>query len=272
MKIYSISVVKNEQDVIELSLVKALEWSDKIFVLDNGSADNTWDIIKNLSKKDSRIIAWKQLNIPFYEGLRSEVFNEFKSVAEEGDWWCFRLDADEFYIDNPRYFLNKISTRHHYICKDSIEYYLTFHDLEDLNFEENFSNLIDKIRFHDKLTYREARFFRHRKKMTWNPKDSFPKHMGIVSPKLIRAKHYQYRSPKQIQKRLDVRNEARKNGFIGWDHASQKAYEEKLRSQSELVYDHQDGNFHTEGSLNNYKHTLPKLIIKHILHGLKILP
>jgi len=272
MNIYSISVVKNEGDVIELSLKEALKWSTKIFVLDNGSDDNTWEIVQKLSQQEPRIIAWKQWAVPFYEGLRAEVFNEFKSIAKEGDWWCFRLDADEFYVDDPRDFLKTISNKHHYVCKDSIEYYLTPEDIEEIDFEEDFSMRIKHIRYYDKKTYREARFFKHRKRLTWNPQDPFPKHMGIVSDKLILSQHFQYRSPAQIQKRLDVRNEARKNGFEGWDHASQKHYTEKLRKRSELVYDTQDGHFKTTGYMNEIKHTFPKLIIKHLLHGLKILP
>jgi glycosyltransferase involved in cell wall biosynthesis len=272
MKIYSISVVKNEEDVISLSLIKAMEWSDKIFVLDNGSTDETWSIVKSLSEKYPKIIAWKQLNVPFYEGLRGEVFNEFKSIAEDGDWWCFRLDADEFYVDSPKEILQKVSNKHHYICKDSIEYHLTFNDLETLDFTLMFENLVDKIRYYQKLTYREARFFRHRKNLKWDTKDPFPKHMGIVSPLLIRAKHYQYRSPSQIQQRLNVRNEARINGFDGWDHASQMDYIEKIKNSEDLLYDNQDGIFQTTGSANNHKHSIIKLIIKHVLHGLKILP
>lgn len=272
MKILSISVIKDEADIIALSLSKALEWSDKIFVLDNGSTDNTWEIVKDLSEQDPRIVPWKKFDVPFYEGLRAEVFNEFRTIAEEGDWWCFRLDADEFYIDNPKHFLQNISKRHHYVCKDSIEYYLTFKDLEELNFKENFSSLINKIKYYDKFTYREARFFRHRNRLDWNPKDPFPKHMGIVSNKLIRAKHYQYRSIDQIQRRLEVRREAIKNGFPGWEHASQEDYNKKLRFRSELIYDKQDGTFHTEGFNNDINHSFPKLVAKHILHGLGILP
>ena len=48
MKIFAISIVKNEADVIEQNLKEAELWADKIFILDNGSTDGTWEIIQSL--------------------------------------------------------------------------------------------------------------------------------------------------------------------------------------------------------------------------------
>lgn len=272
MKIYSISVIKNEEDVIAYSLEQASKWSDKIFVLDNGSSDRTWEIVQQLAKTNDKIIPWKQLSVPFYEGLRGEVYNEFKHLSEEGDWWCFRLDADEFYVDNPVDFLKNIPEGYHYVCKDSIEYYLTHDDLANIDFSKDFRHRIDDIRYYHPQSYREARFFRFRRRLEWDTQLPFPKHMGIVYPKLIRCKHYQYRSPEQIQNRLDIRQMAIKSGFQGWNHASQKSYLDKVMLADELIYDDFSGKYYNTESVNEYLHSPLRLLIKRILHGLKILP
>ena len=40
-KIYSLLLVKNEADIIRSSLMSAVQWSDKVIVMDNGSTDGT---------------------------------------------------------------------------------------------------------------------------------------------------------------------------------------------------------------------------------------
>ena len=102
MKIYSLLVVKNEADIIAHTLTDAARWSDKIIILDNGSTDGTWDIIKELSKKYQNIIPFAQDFGPFHIGLRARMFNAFKEEMTENDGWCYSFDADEFFIENLR--------------------------------------------------------------------------------------------------------------------------------------------------------------------------
>src|SRR5687768_11826297 len=108
MRIFGICLVKNEADIIAFSLQKASEWAHKIFVYDNGSTDGTWEAVQELAKTNDKIIPWKSEAKPFRDGLRGEVFNEFRHLAQKGDWWCCRLDSDEFYLDDPREVLSKV--------------------------------------------------------------------------------------------------------------------------------------------------------------------
>ena len=48
MKIFAIMLVKNEADIVGSVLKDAQKWADKIFILDNGSTDGTWEIIQSL--------------------------------------------------------------------------------------------------------------------------------------------------------------------------------------------------------------------------------
>ena len=56
MKIFGLVVVKNEADIIYHTLKAASAWCDEIYVLDNGSADGTWQLIKQMAQENSLIV------------------------------------------------------------------------------------------------------------------------------------------------------------------------------------------------------------------------
>ena len=112
MKIYAICLVKNEEDIIEYCLRAASKWADKIIVYDNGSTDNTWMKVQEAAKVESKIVAWKSEDKAFHDGLRAEVYNAFKHNLAKGDWWA-KLDADEFFMSDPRNFLNSVPKKYH---------------------------------------------------------------------------------------------------------------------------------------------------------------
>ena len=65
MKIFAIMLVKNEADIVASVLKDAEKWADKIFILDNGSTDGTWEIIQslknNLEENNKLISSLEQL-------------------------------------------------------------------------------------------------------------------------------------------------------------------------------------------------------------------
>ena len=123
-------LVKNEVDIVGHTLKEAQKWCDKIFILDNGSTDGTWELVNSM--KNDVVIPWKQYFGDYHNGLRADVFNEFKHLSEPGDWWCYKLDADEFYIDNPRDFLSKIPKKYHWVGKKSLDYFVMKEDIEEI--------------------------------------------------------------------------------------------------------------------------------------------
>lgn len=217
MKIHAICIAKNEADIISECLRAAREWADYIYVLDNGSDDGTWKIVCELSKEFNQIIPYQKKSCPFYNALRGETFNAFRSRSSIGDWWC-RLDADEFYIDDPRVFLAKIPSKYTAVASASFQYYFTDKDLAI--YKKDPGVYRDNVSVHTKCRYYlnnhgELRFVRHTKKFVWKPTEAWPDYVGRFYPVRIWLKHFQYRSPQQIQKRLDVRREPsiRKAGF-----------------------------------------------------------
>ena len=118
MKIFAIMLVKDEADIVKSVILSAKKWADRIFIMDNGSTDGTWEICKSLA--DEIVVPLKQDFRPYSNGLRADVFNEFKHESEDGDWWCFKLDADELYLDDPKEFLKNVPSKYHLVAKKSI--------------------------------------------------------------------------------------------------------------------------------------------------------
>lgn len=264
MKIYSLMLVKNEDDIIESTLRAAAQWSDKVIVLDNGSTDKTWEITKSIAEELPQVIAFEQDPQTFKIGLRSILFDHYKSEMSEDDWWCIRLDADEFFMDNPRDFLKDIPIKYKQVYKASYDYCLTTEDLIEHEFVGDFLYDRTKIRYYQPKTWSEVRFVRHSKKLTWNIDSYKPQPCGLTYPQQIRVQHYQFRSPQQMQKRFVIRHQARKEGCDTFKHEKGKNWEDYLKMRKELFYDNNKTELKSLGNRNkfNKKH---KYIYKSIL-------
>lgn len=268
MKIFAISLVKNEADIIAYNLNQASKWADKIFVLDNGSTDGTWEIVQSL--QNDTIIAWKQVFEVYDESMRALVFNHFRHLSQNGDWWCIKLDADEFYFDDPKIFLHKVPPKYHVVFHDSIEFQLTYEDLKEYTFGDFFELDVDKLQYYLPETWSEIAFFRFRERLDWPKNKPCPRHIGLFYPKKVRLKHYQYRSPEQIQKRIESRKSAMEAGY--WVHLPKEDWHEVLKNRKDLLKLEDDVNITTHGCRNSHRHRFPALIIKTILHGTGIWP
>lgn len=273
MKIFGILIIKNEVDIVEMIITKSLVWCDKIFILDNGSTDGTWEILKSM--ENDRIVVWKQYFGEYSEGLRADVYNNFKYESKNGDWWCFKLDSDEFYVQNPREFLTKIPYKYQLVAKKSLDYMITEEDVTEYNFTGNFEIDINYIRYINPICWSEPRFFRYRDGLKWIHSDNahWPQHAGVLYDKeFILVKHYQFRSPQQMQKRLDVRNslKAKQQGKT-FKHIKEREWQELLKKRENLVYDDEKIDTYTQLRIKNlYKQNTIKKIIKWILIFLKI--
>ncbi|WP_083325925.1 glycosyltransferase family 2 protein [Hymenobacter coccineus] len=263
MKIFAISIVKNEADIIEQNLKDAERWADKIFVLDNGSTDGTWEIVQSLASE--KIVPWKQDNTAFHFGIRSQIYHNFKHLAAKGDWWCFRLDADEFYADDPREFLSKVSRFHHFVVSDTIHFRLTHEDLELCNQRKG----IEGIRYYEKHTWSEARFFRHRDNLIWSNSEGTPKHMGVLHSKRIKIKHYQERSLDQLKNRIAVRIDARDNGHTGFKYATNQDLMSYIKDRNDLVYYSGNEDWKITGPLIPLYQRWYNRLIKTFLHAIR---
>lgn len=205
MQIFSICCVRDEVDVIAETLGAASEWSDQIFVLDNGSVDGTWELLKQLEGGNSKLVLLGQELEPFSEELRGTVFEARRQIANPGDWWC-RLDADEIYIDDPRDFLDRTPSLVGFVWSATFNFYLTEIDVEAYEADPYgwLERPVQERLHHYQNNWSEGRFVRHRSDLRWKGL-IWPENRGITDRRRIRLKHYQYRSPNQIQRRLEIR-------------------------------------------------------------------
>jgi hypothetical protein len=264
--IHGLSLVKNEIDVIAQSLSAAAVWCDAIYVWDNGSTDGTWEKVLELARDHPQILPDRQDAQPYRKTLRRELFEAHRDKASEGDWWCF-LDADEFYIDDPRTFLAGVEPEYDEVWAASFEYYFT--DWDAARYSADPTLYADDVPVETKLRFyvnnwSEPRFFRFRTGLPWRT-GAWPEDLGPASPRRIRLKHFQYRSPRQIETRLATRREAITHGHFaheglpGWkavvarvghadfsvsspDNAG-RSWEERVVDSSLLIEDTGDGEY-----------------------------
>jgi glycosyltransferase involved in cell wall biosynthesis len=239
MKILAILLVKNEVDIVGAALKDAVNWARRIFVIDNGSTDGTWELIQALAGEV--VVPWRRELGPYRRALRAEAFNAFHGEASAGDWWC-RMDADEFYAEDPRAFLAAVPRRYHVVLKKSLDYRITREDLAEHEFTGRFDEDRPYIRYIKPACQAEFRFFRHSDRVRWdatgNDATDGLRFRGVHYPRPIPVRHYPYRSPKQMQERLDIRNAIPRDvSGRPFRHITETRWEELLGSRDEFVLD-----------------------------------
>lgn len=233
-KIYSLLLVKNEADIIRASLLAAIQWSDKVIVIDNGSTDGTWEIVQELATEHTGIVAFMQYTGGFHIGLRAKAFHAFKHELTCHDWWCVRLDADEFFSEDPRAFLANIPNKYTAVKKLSTDYILTKEDIETHTFTGDFAIDRQYITHYLPKKRKERRFIRHSPWLIWSEKWRYPHPIGSTAKECIAVDHYQYRSPKQMEKRFQTRQQAKKDGCGSFLHENGTDWRDYLWSNQQL--------------------------------------
>lgn len=206
MRIFCLCVVKNEGDVLEESIGAAAKWADGIFIADNGSDDDTPAIIERLVSRHPNVFDAGSISEPFTDNMRGKIFRRVSGVSRRGDWWC-KLDADEFFIDDPKEFLARLPRETDTVWGSFFTFYFTDEDLR--RYESDPARFLATPTTERLGYYRnnesEIRLVKHTFPLIWY--NEWPRFRCAASPQRIRVAHYRYRSPEQIVRRLGVRRQ-----------------------------------------------------------------
>jgi glycosyltransferase involved in cell wall biosynthesis len=207
-KLYGICLVKNEDDIITQTLTYALRHCTKIFVIDNGSTDETWDIVQSLSEQYPQIVPLLQTHQQFANGLRALAYNEYHSQLSDRDWWLI-LDSDEFLAEDPRPLIDRAMHENaDMIWSWQIQFYYTEVDYQaHLQGRDSRGLPIFERRRYYLINWQESRLFRNQTDKYWDARirEEVPNGLRRVCRRRILNRHYQFRDPEQIQKRLNLR-------------------------------------------------------------------
>ena len=237
-RLYGICLVKNEDDIIAQSLTFATRFCDRIYVIDNGSTDDTWAIVNDLGRGNSDIVPFEQTREPYGDWLRARVFNEMHRQFSEEDWWMI-LDADEFFVGDPRAAIEvAVRQRADVVAAWQIQFYFTERDLEAWTRGEDRreSEIFSRRRYYQ-INWQEPRLFRNRQARPWDIHASIklpdgPHRMSSYRPF---NRHYQFRDPAQMEKRLALRY-----GHALFPHVQSPDWRDQIRDSRRLKF-HRDG-------------------------------
>lgn len=207
IKLYGVCLVKNEDDVITQTLIHAAGHCEKIFVLDNGSTDCTWEFVQSLSRVEPRIVPFGQTFEPYRRSLRSQVLYEVCSDLSEDDWWLI-LDSDEFLAEDPQPVIRQAVREGADVIRSwQISFYFTDIDLRawEEGTDQRSKPIVDRRRYYC-IDWQERRLFRNRRDLSW-ANGNVPEELGKECKRRIFNRHYLFRDPPQIEKRLSVKRE-----------------------------------------------------------------
>ena len=88
-------MVKNEQDSITTTIQSVCPYVDQVLVYDTGSQDNTIQIIKDVCKKNDKLLSLKQGVFTTFPQSR----NEALEFAEKMEYYTKKYHSDEGFWD-----------------------------------------------------------------------------------------------------------------------------------------------------------------------------
>lgn len=255
-RIHAICLVKNEGDVIAQTLRYASNFCSQIYVFDTGSTDDSWQQVEQSASEV--IVPFRHENVPFFDGLRAQIFNAVRDRLEVGDW-IYILDADEFLAEDPRQAI-RIAEQEGAQQIDTYQYNFHFTDADWQQHQRGLDSRerpITQRRRYYRFTNIEQRLFRIAADTVWHEHTDADNPHGFMRPqgakKLKKCSyrlpncHYQYRDPEQIQLRMQTRRAAREtnpHNFIHYQALDfDMNWQQYIIPSQQLNYYSNDGNF-----------------------------
>jgi len=249
-KISLVMIVKNEEDIIEQHIKFHSNLGvDNFIILDNGSTDNTYEIIKNLSKsieitllQDPGIFHQKKLTTK----ITKLAYKKYKSD------WIINSDADEFWIPKNNKSLKEVLNFKGGVLQIPRSNMILHEDIN--SWMESEYRVANQILSREDYENSNIVLGKIGRKVIVNPRGYIQTNSGNHSAehiafwkkkefKNIHVYHYPIRSYEQFLVNVKIRVEAMKKGAKMGSHIKKwaKLYEEgKLREEFEkMVFDNE---------------------------------
>jgi hypothetical protein len=208
LKLYGIWVAQDEGDIIRATLEfhRKARAFEKIFFYDLGSTDDTLAIATEFGD----IAVVEQRRVPYSGDLRLALIEENARYYAPGDWVAI-IDSDEIYGEDPRAVIRAAeaegATR---VETWQAQFYFSDADLRhwdrgDAAFRSQ--TAYDRMR-HYVINWSEMRFY---KCLTWSADRRASIDLdGKLATRRLLNRHYPYRSPDQIRRKVELRTQNRR--------------------------------------------------------------
>ena len=89
MRFHALLPVRDEADIVGQCLRHLLNWADAVYVFDTGSADDTWDIVRDVASTDTRVRLLGREPVYFSETrLRGWMFHQARATCGTATGSC----------------------------------------------------------------------------------------------------------------------------------------------------------------------------------------
>jgi len=211
MRFHGLMAVRDEDDIIPQCLAHLLTWIDRLYVLDLGSKDSTWEMIRDAASKDHRIVPFESQPYKYEDSIRWYLFEQYRSQFHDGDW-IVKIDGDEFYeVTPPKFVEERVQEPESIVYLGWYYFRLTSKEVADYECgkvlaSEDRKRPIDQRRRYFKMPdYAEPRMFKYRHSMKWPSTRMHPYNAGYIARERIPIRHYPHRDPEQMGKRYRLR-------------------------------------------------------------------
>ncbi len=253
VKLSLVMVVKNEEDIIK----KHIKFHSKIgidnfIILDNGSTDNTYDILKNL-QKDYKIMLIRQPGIFNQKKLTTHITKlAYKKFKPD---WIINSDADEFWVPLKGKNLKEVLNFKGSVLQVPRSNMLLYEGLD--NFLESEMRVANQILSREDYENLNIMLGKIGRKVIVNPRGYIQTNSGNHSAehiifwkkqefRNIHVYHYPIRSLKQFLENVQIRVNALKEGAKMGAHIKKwaKMNEKELINEFEkMVFSNDDLNY-----------------------------
>lgn len=220
---------RNEGDILEETITEALKHVDSLFIADDNSTDNSWEIIKSLanSRKD-KIEYIRNKRDPRDQGQRQSLLDEIRRRYKPEDTWVQVIESDMMILETD--IREAVKTQ---ACHDVAMCWLAWNALRLPNtwkevdtypkWTRPIKEIMDRAGFMEHMVYT----FRPLKEIYYDPnrwrpwprgfnKDIHLKKTGTI-PILL---HYGYRGPTHFYTKYRSNPNVFKQKYPNWDLTS----------------------------------------------------